>query len=215
MASNKEQQSGFTIIEVVLVLAIAGLIFLMVFIALPALQKGQRDTQRKRDLGILVAAMNQWYTNNKSSIDDSYKKYKDKTVGFCTFYKKYVGPNVVDPSTGKPYRAGLWNGTNVVDCIDGKTYPRGIDTEVVGASANSKWPAIEVGDFQFNQGAMCDGEKFVDIKGKAKLKVFAFRMKFESGATVCMDNGIQYNISLMQNFLENYHLLSTVLLLHN
>ena len=60
MASNKEQQSGFTIIEVVLVLAIAGLIFLMVFIALPALQKGQRDTQRKRDLGILVAAMNQW-----------------------------------------------------------------------------------------------------------------------------------------------------------
>ena len=30
---------GFTIIEVVLVLAIAGLIFLMVFIALPAIQR--------------------------------------------------------------------------------------------------------------------------------------------------------------------------------
>ncbi|MCL2869540.1 prepilin-type N-terminal cleavage/methylation domain-containing protein, partial [Candidatus Saccharibacteria bacterium] len=34
-------RQGFTIIEVVLVLAIAGLIFLMVFIALPALQRSQ------------------------------------------------------------------------------------------------------------------------------------------------------------------------------
>ncbi|MBP6924997.1 type II secretion system protein [Candidatus Saccharibacteria bacterium] len=34
---NNQTKKGFTIIEVVLVLAIAGLIFLMVFIALPAL----------------------------------------------------------------------------------------------------------------------------------------------------------------------------------
>ena len=40
-------KGGFTIIEVVLVLAIAGLIFLMVFIALPALQRSQRDTERR------------------------------------------------------------------------------------------------------------------------------------------------------------------------
>ena len=36
-------KKGFTIIEVVLVLAIAGLIFLIVFITLPAMQRGQRD----------------------------------------------------------------------------------------------------------------------------------------------------------------------------
>ena len=50
---NKNQnltKKGFTIIEVVLVLAIAGLIFLMVFLALPALQRSQRDTQRKQDV---------------------------------------------------------------------------------------------------------------------------------------------------------------------
>ena len=38
--NNKNQNStkkGFTIIEVVLVLAVAGLIFLMIFLALPAL----------------------------------------------------------------------------------------------------------------------------------------------------------------------------------
>ena len=45
-----KSKKGFTIIEVVLVLAIAGLIFLMVFLALPALQRSQRDTQRRDDL---------------------------------------------------------------------------------------------------------------------------------------------------------------------
>ena len=48
-------KKGFTIIEVVLVLAIAGLIFLMVFLALPALQRSQRDTQRKNDISRLQA----------------------------------------------------------------------------------------------------------------------------------------------------------------
>ena len=53
---NKTKK-GFTIIEVVLVLAIAGLIFIMVFIALPALQRSQRDTQRKRNIQLVSAAL--------------------------------------------------------------------------------------------------------------------------------------------------------------
>ena len=51
--NSSSQKPAFTIIEVVLVLAIAGLIFLMVFIALPALQRNQRDTQRKTSLNNL------------------------------------------------------------------------------------------------------------------------------------------------------------------
>ena len=53
-----KNKKGFTIIEVVLVLAVAGLIFLMVFLALPALQRAQRDTQRKQDMAIVRAAIN-------------------------------------------------------------------------------------------------------------------------------------------------------------
>ena len=56
---------GFTIIEVVLVLAIAGLIFLMVFLALPALQRSQRDAQRKRDIAVIRAAVENYRSNNK------------------------------------------------------------------------------------------------------------------------------------------------------
>lgn len=61
-AKNKQ---GFTIIEVVLVLAIAALIFLMVFIALPALQRNQRDTARKTILGKVTSGVTNYQSNNR------------------------------------------------------------------------------------------------------------------------------------------------------
>lgn len=67
----KQTIKGFTIIEVVLVLAIAGLIFLMVFIALPALQAGQRDTARKNDVGVVASAVNSYVSNNKGQYPSS------------------------------------------------------------------------------------------------------------------------------------------------
>lgn len=64
MNVHQQQHKGFTIIEVILVLAIAGLIFLMVFLALPALQRGQRDTARKNDASIVAKALTEYSTNN-------------------------------------------------------------------------------------------------------------------------------------------------------
>ncbi|MEO8691526.1 MAG: type II secretion system protein [Candidatus Saccharimonas sp.] len=63
MSKQELKQRGFTIIEVVLVLAIAALIFLMVFIALPALQRNQRDQSRKDELGKVVSAINTYQSN--------------------------------------------------------------------------------------------------------------------------------------------------------
>lgn len=77
---RKEKGKGFTIIEVVLVLAIAGLIFMMVFIALPALQRGQRDTQRRSDVTRVNAQLTSYQSNNRGNIpaindwDNSFKK---------------------------------------------------------------------------------------------------------------------------------------------
>ncbi len=70
---NIKSKQGFTIIEVVLVLAIAGLIFLMVFVALPALQRSQRDTQRRNDIARVNTALtnyqtNHSYSNNKTNL---------------------------------------------------------------------------------------------------------------------------------------------------
>lgn len=65
--NGTRKEKGFTIIEVVLVLAIAGLIFLMVFIALPALQRNQRDTARKNDMSIIASAISSAKSANRGS----------------------------------------------------------------------------------------------------------------------------------------------------
>lgn len=67
---TKNNRKGFTIIEVVLVLAIAGLIFLMVFIALPALQRSQRDQARKTDVSAVASAVTQFTSNNRGKFPD-------------------------------------------------------------------------------------------------------------------------------------------------
>ena len=67
MNTQQKQQKGFTIIEVILVLAIAALIFLMVFIAVPALNSGQRDTARKQDVGTVASAIQNYVSNNQGT----------------------------------------------------------------------------------------------------------------------------------------------------
>lgn len=65
---QKSKQSGFTIIEVLIVLAIAGLIMLIVFLAVPALQRNSRNTQRRNDVAAYLGAVNEWSDNNSGKI---------------------------------------------------------------------------------------------------------------------------------------------------
>lgn len=60
----KKTEKGFTIIEVALVLAIGALIFLVVFLAVPALQRNQRNDARKRDISNVVEAVTDYNSNN-------------------------------------------------------------------------------------------------------------------------------------------------------
>ena len=79
--TKKDNKKGFTIIEVVLVLAIAGLIFAMVFIALPALQRSQRDHSRENDASVVAAAITKWNSANRNGgtfNEESLRKYVDK-----------------------------------------------------------------------------------------------------------------------------------------
>ena len=58
MKQNQQKQlnrGGFTLIEVVLVLAIGGLIFLLAFIAFQQVSTNRRDTQRRNDAGRVLA----------------------------------------------------------------------------------------------------------------------------------------------------------------
>lgn len=97
MGIAKVNNKGFTIIEVVLVLAIAGLIFLVVFLALPALQRGQRDTQRKADLGKFMSQVTAYQSNNQGALPTAWD---------TTFKSSYLTVNstpFADPSDGTTY----------------------------------------------------------------------------------------------------------------
>ncbi len=81
--NTRQQQQGFTIIEVVLVLAIAALIFLMVFVALPALQASQRDTARKNDASIVASGVTKYTSSEGKAVAGTtpaadLRKYIDK-----------------------------------------------------------------------------------------------------------------------------------------
>lgn len=69
-ALNKDKK-GFTIIEVMIVLAIAGLIILIVFLAVPALQRNSRNTQRRNDAARVSGLVAEYVSNNNGSTPTS------------------------------------------------------------------------------------------------------------------------------------------------
>jgi len=65
---RKQNSEGFTIIEVMIVLAIAGLILLIVLLAVPALQRNSRNTSMKNDVAAVSAAISEYKSNNEGQI---------------------------------------------------------------------------------------------------------------------------------------------------
>lgn len=102
---------GFTIIEVSLVIAIAGLIFLMVFVALPALQRSQRDTRRRDDVLSLLSTVKKYQQNNRGALPTGtgtaqYRTEKGNGTTWQDFYDNYLGDNFTDPD-GDHYRLSV------------------------------------------------------------------------------------------------------------
>ena len=156
---QKQKQKGFTIIEVVLVLAIAGLIFLMVFIALPALQRSQRDTQRKHDLSRAVTAVTNYSSNNRNRVPQSNVEWGKLISGYLTA----GGDTFTDPA-GEDY-----DFQNIA-----KTAPS------IPNTFDSTKPYIYV-----TLNAVCNGESVTTNQGSNKV---ALQMKLEGGGIACESN---------------------------
>ncbi len=63
--------SGFTIIETLIVLALAGMILLIVFEAIPALERSSRNSARKQDVQAILAAVDHFELNNSGDLPNS------------------------------------------------------------------------------------------------------------------------------------------------
>lgn len=66
LQSKKEQ--GFTIIEVLIVLAVGGLIIAIVLLAVPALQRNQRNSARGTDAGRIATAAANYASDNNGKL---------------------------------------------------------------------------------------------------------------------------------------------------
>ena len=161
---NNKTLPAFTIIEVVLVLAIAGLIFLMVFIALPALQRNQRDTQRKNDMSRILAQLKSYQANNKGKRVTDIMNYTGTVYGkWSDFEAAYLPEDEFkDPSTGERYKAILCKASGTADC----------------------WDDPEVGEFIYDVSGKCDGEKLVDNVAQSG-NLYVVLTKLEGGGYYC------------------------------
>jgi len=84
-------QRGFTIIEVIIVLAIAGLILTIVFLTVPHLMAEQRDNNRKHQMAFVSSQMEQYKAD--------HGKYPFSAVDACTFLTGYVADRA-NPAQG-------------------------------------------------------------------------------------------------------------------
>lgn len=102
----QNNQKGFTIIEVLIVLAIAGLILLIVFLAVPALQRNSRNTQRKNDVAAVLGAVNEWSSNNNGRLPSTTA---EQTAAIANVQLGFYNGNVVWDTSWPVVVSGSYN----------------------------------------------------------------------------------------------------------
>ena len=213
---TSQLKAGFTIIEVVLVLAIAGLIFLMVFVALPALQRSQRDTQRRNDMSRVSTSLTQYQTNHQNSSTtlpeglSYWAACEDGSFNSAS----YQGSCITEENTGHSFKAkeamefvrGYMNpgtdegNTNTFRDPDGAFYSIYI-TENFGKGdiSRSKAPALLKGNATngYSIGSEFDSHIIYVIPGgkcdgekvvKDTTRHFAVMYRLEGAGVYCIDD---------------------------
>ena len=145
MSNLLKKEKGFTLIEIVLVLAIAGLLLVIVFLAVSGAQKSRRDSQRKNDLGRLEAALEN-YASNSNGV------YPVAAGGApsAAFTGAYTPSNFNDPSTGSAYTYGALGGAaGVINYATG-------GTACDGSALSARQIKVQM---QLEQGIACRDNK--------------------------------------------------------
>jgi prepilin-type N-terminal cleavage/methylation domain-containing protein len=130
---NRQKQRGFTMVEVIIVLAIVALIFVILFLTVDNAQKIRRDAARKDYANRVLAATEEFYKNNHhlpvcAYHNNNASQCPNAPLEAAKFLTSYM-PEGSDPTTGQDYKEfatklvtmGYCNGTatnseNVVYC---------------------------------------------------------------------------------------------------
>ncbi len=156
---HRQGSSGFTIIEVMVVLTVAALIMLIVFLAIPQLNRNQRNTRRKDITNRLKSEIENYASNNGGALPTADA---NASTGFNSgaggFYTRYIQTlNYVDPQSRNAIVTATWTSDANVNTL---------------------------GTIYYVTGRICAGEN--SAAGTANNYV---EMTFlEGGARYCLDN---------------------------
>ena len=144
-----------------IVLAIAGLIMVVVFLAIPQLQRSQRNNAREAVMNRVAAEVNNYASNNSGAIPTMNNNATTGFVGTTGgFYVRYINSNAssfTDPSTGSTMTFVAWTADNAVTTSSTVYYA---------------------------SGRSCSGEASVAASGRN----FVIMTQLEGGAIYCLDN---------------------------
>ena len=209
---TNQSKEGFTIIEVVLVLAIAGLIFLMVFVALPALQRSQRDTARRNDMSRVDTSLVQWQTNHSSDSNnlpdtgnvavswtgqDTLPDSNSSCNLACQFVRDYMNSgssetnktNEFQDPNGVPYSVTITPNWALRNQLISTTSTRGDSTSNLTGDASNGYTITGNDPFSVYvvyivPGGRCNGDKVI----KSEKRHFAVLYRLEGAGTYCIDD---------------------------
>ena len=173
------QARGFTIIEVLIVLAIAGLILTIVFIAVPQLQRNTRDSKRQSIATRLSTELQNFASNNQGKFPFA------SATGTVPGFNCKTGTSATDNCRGWYDR--YINGTPKVDTDDPST---GSPVDIYNTTSTSAltWA---VGRVYIGSGLKCSGEAFqTGSRGGTTAKGFGILIGLErTNNWFCVDNG--------------------------
>jgi hypothetical protein len=135
----------------------------MVFIALPALQRNQRDTQRKNDIGRASSAITTFQSNNRGKLPTATATAVAGTTTFPSFISKYVtvgSSKFEDPQAGD-YTFEYYSTTTTTPSAIGKVL--------------------------YGVGTICGDDGSLTTTG-ANARNYAISVKIEGGVAYCQSN---------------------------
>ncbi len=179
----KNKARGFTIIEILIVLAIAGLILAIVFVAVPQLQRNARDAKRQDIANRLSSELGTFASNNQGTypwvgVTGSFNQCifnSSAAAQSCSdWYSRYICANAA--CTGADQKV------NITDPKSG-----GLTRIDHGGTSGITWISDRA---WITVGGTCQGDKATGGTASVTSKQFALTIALErSGTFYCVDNG--------------------------
>lgn len=141
---NSNRAEGFTIVEVGLVLALGALIFLSVFLVVPAFQRNARDNARKDDVAAVANAVSKFYANDPSNILSNASDLRKYLNDFSSDSSLSVRSTCATTATGLMH-GGQLDYDQILVCSGYRCKTHGV-TQVNGSADDSKAMIEESGE---------------------------------------------------------------------